>query len=118
MKTFKVMSALLLVGAAIFAGTAIAQQYPSKSIRTIVPFAEGGASGLVSRRPVRGEDARSAGFHRVALDTSTSYPTKSIRMIVPFAQGGPTELVSRMLVPREDAQSARLHRVANSTSAA
>src|SRR5882724_6223417 len=106
MKACKVMSALLMVGAAIFAGNATAQQYPTKSIRMIVPFAQGGASGLVSRRPVRGEDARSAGFHRVALATSTSYPTKSIRMIVPFAQGGASGLVSRRPVRGEDARSA------------
>src|SRR6185503_17645351 len=87
--------------AAIFAGNATAQrQYPSKSIRLIVPFAKGGASGLVSRRPVRGEDAQSAGFHRVALATSTGYPTKSIRLIVPFAPGGPTDVIARLVAAK------------------
>src|SRR5258706_60328 len=100
MKTCKVMSALLMVGAAIFAGNATAQQYPSKSIRMIVPLAEGDGSGLVSRRPVSGEDAKSAGFHRVALATSTSYPTKSIRMIVPFAPGGPTDVIARLVAAK------------------
>jgi len=78
----------LLAGAAFIAGNAFAQQYPTKSIRMIVPFAEGGASGLVSRRPDRGEDAQSAGFHRVAAITSPTYPTRPIRLIVPFAPGG------------------------------
>ena len=100
MKTCKVISALLMVSAAIFAGNVTAQQYPTKSIRMIVPFAEGGASGLVSRRPVRGEDARSAGFQHVAAITSESYPTKSIRMIVPFAPGGPTDVIARLVAAK------------------
>ncbi|HEV2008732.1 MAG TPA: hypothetical protein VGQ88_08425, partial [Burkholderiales bacterium] len=72
-----------------------AQAYPEKPIHYIVPFAEGGTSGLVSRRPVRGEDVRSAGFYRVAFNPSESYPQKPIHYIVPFAPGGPTDIMSR-----------------------
>ena len=69
--------------------------YPSKPIRIIVPYAEDGASGLVSRRPVRGKDARSAGFYRVAANTLQTYPAKSIRIIVPYAPGGPSDIFAR-----------------------
>jgi tripartite-type tricarboxylate transporter receptor subunit TctC len=69
--------------------------FPTKPIRIIVPYAEGDASGLVSRRPVRGKDAQSAGFYRVADSTAQVYPTKSIRIIVPYAPGGPSDLFAR-----------------------
>jgi tripartite-type tricarboxylate transporter receptor subunit TctC len=74
-----------------------AANYPSKPIRIIVPFAEGGAPGLVSRRPVRGEGAQSAGFYRVAAVTAETYPTKPIRLIVPFAPGGPNDALARII---------------------
>jgi tripartite-type tricarboxylate transporter receptor subunit TctC len=73
------------------------QTYPTKPIRIIVPFAQGGASGLVSRRPVRGQDAEAAGFYRVAATTTPKYPTKPIRIIVPFAPGGPNDILARLL---------------------
>ncbi len=72
------------------------QQYPLRPIRMVVPFAPG-ASELVSRRPVRGEAAITAGFQHVAATTSPSYPTKSIRMVVPFAPGGPTDVIARIV---------------------
>ena len=77
----------------------LAADYPVKPIRILVPFAPG-ASGLVSRRPVRGEDAGTAGFYRVAATTSQTYPTKPIRIIVPFAPGGPTDVIGRLLSVR------------------
>ncbi len=79
------------------AATAVAQgsNYPTKPIRIIVPYAEDGASGLVSRRPVRGKGAQSAGFYRVADSAAQTYPTKSIRIIVPYAPGGPSDLFAR-----------------------
>ncbi|HEV2007622.1 MAG TPA: tripartite tricarboxylate transporter substrate-binding protein, partial [Burkholderiales bacterium] len=74
--------------------------YPNKSIRFIVPFAEGGAPGLVSRRPVRGEGAQAAGFYAIAVSTPQVYPTKPIRLIVPFAPGGGTDIVARVLAQK------------------
>ena len=43
------MKNLLLVCALLFAGTAGADDYPSKSIRLIVPFTAGGALDTVAR---------------------------------------------------------------------
>jgi tripartite-type tricarboxylate transporter receptor subunit TctC len=74
--------------------------YPQKPIHYIVPFAEGGTSGLVSRRPVRGEDVRSAGFYRAAFAPSEIYPKKPIHYIVPFAPGGPTDIMSRSIAEK------------------
>jgi tripartite-type tricarboxylate transporter receptor subunit TctC len=89
------------IGSAFFAVAALcappanAQSYPTKPIRIIVPYAKGGAPGLVSRRPVRGEGAWSAGFYRVAATTLQTYPAKSIRIIVPYAPGGPSDIFAR-----------------------
>ena len=59
---------------------AFADAYPSKPIRLIVPFTEVDASGLVSRRPARGEDARPAEFITVALATTQTYPSLHKRL--------------------------------------
>ena len=77
-------------------GAETVQTYPTKPIHIIGPFAPG-ASGLVSRRPVRGKDAETAGFYRVAAATTASYPAKPIRIIVPFAPGGPNDMLARLL---------------------
>ena len=45
----KIRAALLLLYAVLAGGTASAEDYPSKSIRLIVPFAAGGAVGAVAR---------------------------------------------------------------------
>ena len=95
------MRAVVLLAAGLACTTAQAQQdYPSKPIRLIVPFAEVDAPGLVSRRPVRGTGARAAGFYRIADTTSQSYPSKPIRLIVPFAPGGGTDVVARLLAQK------------------
>jgi tripartite-type tricarboxylate transporter receptor subunit TctC len=74
-----------------------AQPYPAHPIRLIVPFAEGTAPGLVSRRPVRGEGAWSGGFLPVALNAAQTYPVHPIRLIVPFAPGGTVDVIARLI---------------------
>ena len=69
--------------------------YPTKPIRFVVPFANGGALGHVSRRPARGESANAAGFYAIASTTNNSYPTKPVRFVVPFAPGGSTDTLAR-----------------------
>lgn len=89
---------LMAVGAVLCAAApAAAQPYPARPVRFIVPFAEGGAPGLVSRRPARGEGAQAAGFYTVALTTAQAYPTRPIRFIVPFAPGGSTDTLARTI---------------------
>ena len=79
------------------AASTTTQPYPTKPVRFVVPFAEGGAPGLVSRRPVRGQGAQAAGFHTVAATTSPTYPFKPIRFVVPFAPGGGTDIIARLV---------------------
>ena len=80
-----------------FLTSAAAETYPVRPIRLIVPFAEADTPGLVSRRPVRGEGVRAAGFHAVALSTPQAYPTRPIRLIVPFAPGGGNDFLARVV---------------------
>jgi tripartite-type tricarboxylate transporter receptor subunit TctC len=93
---------IILITVFLAPGLTVAQTagYPSKPIRLIVPFAEGGASGLVSRRPARGEGAQAAGFYTVALATTQTYPTKPIRLIVPFAPGGTNDILGRIVAEK------------------
>ncbi len=49
MKINHTFSALLLIGAAIFAGNVTAQQYPARPVRLIVPFAPGGPTDVIAR---------------------------------------------------------------------
>ena len=90
------VAALCVVNAhAQSTSTGSGQAYPVKPVRIIVPFVLGGASGLVSRRPARGEDAEAAGFYRVATTTEQTYPVRPVRIIVPFVPGGPTDIQAR-----------------------
>src|SRR3954469_20738553 len=52
---------LLVVASAATTLASAADSYPSRAVRMVVPFAEGATSGLVSRRPARGEDVGAAG---------------------------------------------------------
>ena len=89
-------AATLGFAAVLHCAPGAAADYPTKPIRMIVPYAEGGATGLVSRRPVGGKVAQAAGFQHVALVTAQAYPTKPIRMIVPYAPGGGSDIVARI----------------------
>ena len=82
------------------APTVLAQQYPAKPLRIIVPFAEAEASGLVSRRPARGNDARPLGFMRVAAQELAQYPVKPLKIVVPFAPGGGVDFMARLIAQK------------------
>lgn len=82
---------------ALLPAIACAQIYPAKPVRIVVPFAKGEASGHVSRRPARGNDARPPGFIRVAAQELAPYPVKPIRVVVPFAPGGSMEVIARLV---------------------
>ena len=110
---FSVIRYSALAALLVTTGSAWAQAgYPQRPVRMVVSFASGGASGLVSRRPARGEDAGAAGFYRVAALGSESYPSRPVRMVVPFAPGGASGLVSRRPARGEDAGAAGFYRVA------
>ena len=67
----------VLAALALVALDAAAQNYPTKPIRFVVPFAEVDAPGLVSRRPVRGKDAHAPGFYAAAMEYLVSTKTSA-----------------------------------------
>ncbi len=107
------LACLLLAAAAAL--PAVAQTYPSKPVRMIIPFPQGRCTG--SRRGGwcwGGDGARPPGlWHRVlrwfaiALVAMTSlfaipsvaqtYPSKPVRLIIPFPPGGSNDIVGRMI---------------------
>jgi tripartite-type tricarboxylate transporter receptor subunit TctC len=95
----KYNSGIVAIAALVTSAPSWAQTYPAKPVRLIVPFAEGDAPGLVSRRPVRGKGARAAGFYKVAAVMPSDYPSKPVRLIVPFAPGGGSDIIARILAP-------------------
>jgi tripartite-type tricarboxylate transporter receptor subunit TctC len=108
----------VLLAASIAAPASAQADYPQRPVRMVIPFAPGGASGLVSRRPARGEDAGAAGFYRVAAVTSESYPARPIRMIVPFAPGGASDFVGRIIQPKMSEELGQQVVIDNRTGAA
>jgi len=108
----------LIVAMTLAAGCALAQTWPAKPVRMIVPFAQGGRVGS-RRRGWRwgGDGARPpALWHRIQTSLAVAlvavaslfatpsfaqpYPSKPVRMIVPFAAGGPADLYGRYLGQR------------------
>jgi tripartite-type tricarboxylate transporter receptor subunit TctC len=90
--TARLLCAVALVWMTAGAG---AQDYPVRPIRLIVPLAEGGAPGLVSRRPVRGKGVQAGGFYKVATAEAPTYPSRPIRLIVPLAPAGGMDTIAR-----------------------
>ena len=81
----------------------VSSDYPLKSVRLMVPHAEGGTPDHVSRRPVRGDGVQPPGFIRVAAQQLPSYPDKPVRVIVPFAPGGGSDIIARLLAQKVSA---------------
>jgi len=112
----KTIAAILC--ALAIAGSAIAQPYPTRPLRIIVPFAQGPGPG--SRRggcSWGGDGALPPGlWHRVLLPlagalvlmssfvgtalAAQTYPERPIRIIVPFAPGGASDVIARLLAAK------------------
>jgi tripartite-type tricarboxylate transporter receptor subunit TctC len=99
MLTRLVLAALLAAAALAHAQT---QNYPAKSIRIVLPFAEGGLDAS-SEQGSRLRDANvresAAATWMIAQATISreQYPTRAIRIILPFAPGGGADIIARML---------------------
>src|SRR6185295_1908432 len=109
---------VLLAVVSIFALPAVAQTYPTKPVRIIVPYRQGGCTG--SRRGGwcwGGDGARPPGsWHSILRRLLTAifaaafifappavaqtYPTKPVRIIVPYSPGGGIDTVARMMAQK------------------
>ena len=103
--------------AVLIAGAAIAQGYPNKTIRLIVPWPQGGCTGSRRRGWCWGGDgAQPPGLWHCILRwvaaalllltwtlaapvLAQNYPSKTIRLIVPWPPGGGADVLSRILSP-------------------
>ncbi len=112
----RTMTLASLIAAGMFSATAaVAQQFPVRPIRFVVPFPPGGRAG--SRRGGwlgGGDRTRPPGWwHRIrqsiplalaaagTLGASTvvaqQFPVRPIRFVVPFPPGGSTDLLARVI---------------------
>ena len=95
-----VLCALPVPGSQLHAADSM-RNYPQRPVRLIVPYAQGGAPGLVSRRPVCGEGARSDGSQPLTTaDSMRKYPLRPVRLIVPYAPGGGTDILARLIAQK------------------
>ena len=95
--------AVLLLIAGAMATPAVAQTYPAKTVRVIVPYAARGtdASSEQGSR-LRDENVRESAAAPVliAQASASAYPAKTVRVIVPYSTGGGTDIVTRAVTQK------------------